>query len=259
MDAPEGRRNPWGIVLSIALFIVLIAGWQLLIWVRHLTPLVLPSPQKVAEQLVEVVLTGYIWKHLWITLVEIIGGFVAGSVLGIVLGAVVARSPLLRQALNPYIIASQAMPKLALAPIFILWFGFGLTPKIVITALIAFFPLFENTVIGISDIEPQKLELFHSLRASEWQTFVKLRVPEALPVLIAGLKVAMVLSVVGAIIGEFVGARGGLGALIIASQGTMDTPLMFAVFVILTLLGIALYSFVVWIESLVLTHRYRSR
>lgn len=246
-----------GLILSVSLFILLIATWEFAIWVADLSPLVLPTPAKVLELLVEIFVTGYVMKHLWITLAEILLGFVVGSVLGIVLGTAVAHSPLLRQAMNPYIIASQAMPKLALAPIFILWFGFGLTPKVVITALIAFFPLFENAVTALSDSDPQKLELFRSLQATPRQIFFMLKVPEALPMLFAGLKVAMVLSVVGAIIGEFVGSRGGLGALIIAAQGTMDTPLMFAVFVVLTVLGMLLYSVVGWTEQVVLARRFR--
>jgi NitT/TauT family transport system permease protein len=134
----------------------------------------------------------------------------------------------------------------------VLWLGYDLAPKVVITALVAFFPLLENTVVGLNDVAPEKLELFRLLRASAWQTFTKLRVPTALPYIFAGLRVAIVLSVVGAVVGEYVGANRGLGALIIASQGTMDTPLMFAVLVLLTAIGIGLYLTVVVVEHLTL-------
>jgi NitT/TauT family transport system permease protein len=161
--------------------------------------------------------------------------------------------------LNPYIIASQAMPKLALAPIFVMWFGFGILPKVIIAALIAFFPLFENTITGLNEVDPDKVELFRSLNATPWQVFAKLRLPNAVPFLFAGLRVAVVLSVVGAIVGEYVGANRGLGALIIASQGTMDTPLMFAVFVVLTVLGYALYRGMEGLERLCLRWRFVER
>jgi NitT/TauT family transport system permease protein len=196
--------------------------------------------------------SGQIWPHLATTLAEVLLGFALGTVLGIGGGAMVAHSPLLRRVLSPYLVASQALPKLALAPLLVLWLGYDLAPKVVITALVAFFPLLENTVVGLNDVAPEKLELFRLLRASAWQTFIKLRVPTALPYLFAGLRVAIVLSVVGAVVGEYVGANRGLGALIIASQGTMDTPLMFAVLVLLTAIGIGLYLVVVLTERLTL-------
>jgi NitT/TauT family transport system permease protein len=238
------------------LLVVLLGAWEAFVRVRGLSPLVLPPPGAVARVLAEQLASGQILPHLWTTLAEIVLGFALGSLLGVGSGAMVAHSPLLRRVLTPYIIASQAMPKLALAPLFVLWLGYDLTPKVVITALIAFFPLFENTVVGLNEVAPEKVELFRMLRASAWQTFVKLRVPSALPYLFAGLRVAMVLSVVGAVVGEYVGANRGLGALIIASQGTLDTTLMFAVLVLLTLLGVGLYLAVVAVERLVLAWQW---
>jgi NitT/TauT family transport system permease protein len=230
----------------------LLAAWEAFVRLRGLSPLVLPPPGAVAAKLVEQLGSGALLPHTATTLAEILLGFALGSALGVGSGALVAHSPLLRRVLTPYLIASQAMPKLALAPLFVLWLGYDLTPKVVITALIAFFPLFENTVVGLNEVAPEKLELFRMLRASAWQTFVKLRVPTALPYLFAGLRVAMVLSVVGAVVGEYVGANRGLGALIIASQGTMDTTLMFAVIALLTILGVALYLAVVLVERRIL-------
>ncbi len=256
--APERRRisEPAAVLLSVALLVALVAAWEAFIRLRGLSPLVLPPPGAVARTLVEQMANGLLLPHLGTTLAEILLGFALGSLLGTGSGALVAHSALLRRVLTPYVIASQAMPKLALAPLFVLWLGYDLTPKVVITALIAFFPLFENTVVGLNEVAPEKLELFRMLRASAWQTFVKLRVPTALPYLFAGLRVAMVLSVVGAVVGEYVGANKGLGALIIASQGTMDTTLMFAVLVLLTLLGVALYLAVVAAERLILAWQW---
>ena len=260
--ARQPRRGRGREALEPALSLLLLAGllvaWEAFVRLRGLPRLVLPSPLVVVQALADSLLSGYLWPHIGTTLSEILLGFLAGSALGIGLGALVAQSALLRRVLNPYIIASQAMPKLALAPIFVVWFGFGLTPKVVITALIAFFPLFENTLTGLHDVDPDQLELFRALRASRWDSFVKLRLPHAVPYLFAGLRVAMVLSVVGAVVGEFVGANRGLGALIIAAQGTMDTPLMFSVFVVLTILGVVLYKLVELAERFFTGWRYKT-
>lgn len=245
------------IVLSSLLLLVLVAGWEVIVRVRGIPPLVVPAPTVVWESLVAHTRSGFLFTHLGVTLSEILLGFLAGSLFGIGLGIGVALSSLLRGVLHPYLIASQAMPKLALAPIFVMWFGFGILPKVLITALIAFFPLFENTVAGLNEVDRDALELFRALRTTPWQTLRWLRLPNAVPFVVAGLKVAMVLSIVGAVVAEYVGANRGLGALIISSQGMMDTPLMFAVFVVLVLLGVALYQVVVLLERVCLARRYR--
>ena len=149
---------------------------------------------------------------------------------------------------SPYLVVSQMVPKLALAPLLIVWLGFGATPTVVITALICFFPLLENTLTAMQHVDPQRLELFRMLRASRWQTIWRLKVPDGKPAILAGLRVAVVLAWVGAVVGEFIGASRGLGALIIAAQGSMDTPLMFAVLVVITVLGWASYQGMVWLE-----------
>lgn len=267
-DARSGRGHPakfatgarrrlaaeWG--LQLALLGAILIGWEALVRLRSLPPLILPGPGLVLREIWDQVARGLLWDHLWVTLVEVLLGFAFGSVLGIGLGATVAHSDHLARILRPYVVASQAMPKLALAPILVVWFGFDLTPKVVIAALISFFPLFENTVTGLRAVDPDGVELFRSLRATSWQTFRTLRLPSAVPFIAAGLRVALILSLVGAVVGEFVGANKGLGALIIAAQGTMNTPLMFAVFAVLTLLGIALSTLADWAERLVLRWRY---
>jgi NitT/TauT family transport system permease protein len=245
------------IVLSCLLLVVLVAGWEIIVRVRGIPPLIVPAPTVVWENLIAHTRSGFLFMHLGVTLMEILLGFLAGSLLGIGLGIGVALSPLLRGVLHPYLIASQAMPKLALAPIFVMWFGFGILPKVLITALIAFFPLFENTVAGLNEVDRDAFELFRAVRATPWQTLRWLRLPNAVPFVVAGLKVAMVLSIVGAVVAEYVGANRGLGALIISSQGMMDTPLMFAVFVVLVALGVALYEVVVFLERACLARRYR--
>jgi NitT/TauT family transport system permease protein len=256
---PRRTRRRWvsaETLSSLLLLVGLLIAWELFVQLRGLPPLVLPGPGLVWQALVEQVAEGQLWPHLWVTVAEVLLGFGLGSALGLLLGATVAFSSRLGRVIRPYIVASQAMPKLALAPIMVIWFGFDLTPKVVIAALISFFPLFENMVAGLQAVEPEQVELFRSLRANRWQSFVKLLLPSAVPYVVAGLRVALILSLVGAVVGEFVGANKGLGALIIAAQGTMNTPLMFAVFVVLTLLGMVLSLLADIVERLALRWRY---
>ena len=147
----------------------------------------------------------------------------------------------------PYVVASQVF-KLALAPLFVLWFGFGMTSTVVITALICFFPLLENTLTALQQVPPERLELFRMLGATRTQTLLRLKLPRSLPAILAGFRVAVVLALVGAVVGEFMGASKGLGALVIASQGTMDTALMFAVLALIAALGLAVYQATLLVE-----------
>ena len=265
-DVADGEERPaWyrtsigQACLTLVVFAALLSLWWGYIVVMDLSPLILPTPYAVLDSLVENSASGLLLGHLWTTLVEILLGFALGSVVGIALGAVTAQSPLARVILSPYILASQAMPKLALAPIMVIWLGFGIAPKVVIAALVCFFPLLENTIIGLTSTSNQQVELFHVLDATRWQIFLKLRVPSALPVIFAGLRVAITLAVVGAVVGEYVGANRGLGALIIATQGSFDTPLMFAVLVYLTGVGIILYKVVDLTEQTLFSWRRVTR
>ncbi|MDP6030101.1 MAG: ABC transporter permease [Arenicellales bacterium] len=191
-------------------------------------------------RLIAYVSSGQMWPHLAITTQEILYGFVLGSVLGIGFGILAAEFSIARRVIMPYVIVSQALPKFALAPMLVIWFGFGMAPKVIIAALIAFFPLLENTYLGFTTTPGEMLELFRALRASRWTTLLKLRVPHAIPAIFSGFRVALMLSLVGAVVAEYVGANQGLGALIIVSQGTLDTELMFVAFVLLTTLGLSL-------------------
>jgi NitT/TauT family transport system permease protein len=245
--------------LTVIVFLGVLVAWTAYVRIMGLSPLVLPTPAMVWEALVENTVNGLLPMHAWTTLTEIILGFLLGSALGITLGVITAQSELMRTILSPYILASQAMPKLALAPIMVVWLGFGIAPKVVITALVCFFPLLENTIIGLTSTNSYQLELFRALSATSRQTFLKLRIPSALPVIFAGLRVAITLAVVGAVVGEYVGANKGLGALVIVTQGNFDTPLMFAIFVYLTVIGIVLYKMMEWLESTFFAWRYIKR
>jgi NitT/TauT family transport system permease protein len=239
--ARSRRQRREAVILNAGRVAVL--ALAILVW--HLaslttSPLILPGPVSVGAQLLKS--APLIARNLWVTLAEIVLGFVAGSAIGIVTGTLIAHSRRLDGILRPYIATSQAVPKAALAPLFVLWLGFGLGPKVTIAALISFFPLLENTIVGLRRVDPDALKLFASLGASPWQVFVKLRLPSGLPYILTGLRVGIVFATVGAVIAEFVTANQGLGAVIMQAQGNFDTRLMFAVIIVLTLLGVILYE-----------------
>ena len=159
---------------------------------------------------------------------------------------------LLRRVMMPYLVAVNAAPKIALAPLIVVWFGFGISSKIVMAALIAFFPLLINVVSGLANADPQKLKLMRSLAASAWMTFTKVKLPDALPSIFAGMKIAIVFAVVGAVVGEFVGAEAGLGLVIKRTDYQLDVALTFAIVAMLSLMGILLFYAVEWSERHVL-------
>ena len=243
----QSPKNPFSNFESqkiLGQFLVIVTPFLfILIW--HLiaagtTPLILPGPKDVFMRLFSYFVSGRVWPHLFMTTQEILAGFVLGGVLGLGFGTLISESVIARKVIMPYIIVTQALPKFALAPMLVIWFGFGMAPKVIIAALIAFFPLVENTYMGLTTTPGSQLELFRALRASRITTLLKLRVPHAIPAIFSGFRVALMLSLVGAVVAEYVGANQGLGALIIVSQGTLDTELMFVSFVVLTVLGLSL-------------------
>ena len=241
-------------LLSTLLGLACLAAWEAAVRVGHTSPLVLPAPSVVAQSLWQGLSSGYLGPHIAHTLTEVVLGLLLGASMGFVGGVLLGESARMRGVLMPYVVISQVVPKLALAPLFIVWFGFGTLPTVVMTALICFFPLLENTATCMQQVDANKLELFRMLRASAWQTLWRLKLPAGLPHIMAGLRVAVVLAWVGAVVGEFIGASRGLGALIIAAQGSMDTPLMFAVLTVITVLGLAFYKMSEWLERRLLSH-----
>ena len=238
-----------GYILTLLLGLMALSIWEFSVVWLGTSELVLPAPTRVTKVLWSILENGYLWPHLRQTLIEVFCGIFLGGILGCVGGILLGESKELRDLLMPYIVLSQVVPKLALAPLFIVWFGFGLLPTVVMTALICFFPLLENTTTSMQYVDAQKLELFKMLRANKWQTLWHLKIPASMPSIMAGFRVAVVLAWVGAVVGEFIGSSKGLGALIIAAQGSMDTALMFAVLVVITVLGISSYWLVQAIEQ----------
>jgi ABC-type nitrate/sulfonate/bicarbonate transport system permease component len=214
-----------------------------------LPPYILPPPEDVAGRFVEAWAEGVMTPHAVATLREVVAGFAVGAALAVALGYLLARSRLAERVLSPYLVAAQATPILALAPLLALWFPDGLTGKIVICSLIVFFPVAVATMVGIRSVDAGLLELGRSLRATRRQIFLTLEVPAALPSILGGMRVGVTLAVVGAIVGEWAGADRGLGVLINLARGSLfDIPLMFATLVTIALLGVALYVLVVLVE-----------
>jgi NitT/TauT family transport system permease protein len=215
----------------------------------------LPSPGRVYAKLVSVLAAGRLWWHTRITLAEIFGGLALGLTTATVLGYLLAKSRSLERLISPYIVASQSVPVVALAPLLVIWFRTGQLSKVLVCALTIFFPMLVNTMIGIRSVEPELVDLMRSLRATRWQMLTLLEVPSALPILLGGLKVGVTLSVIGAVVGEFVAADRGLGFLINVARGNFDTPLMFVALFTLVNIALILYLLVVLAENVFLSWR----
>ena len=243
--SPAGLRR-WGrdALLAIALpsitLVLLLALWDWAVVYFNIPSTLLARPGAVVSELYYGVTSGLLAKHTLITMQEVVYGFAVGAFAGFVLGAAVAESTWTRLALYPFLVAFQMIPKVAIAPLFIIWLGYGISSKVAFTASITFFPVVINTIVGLRSVDAEVLEMMRVFRASRWQTFWQVKLKFALPYLFASLEVAMVLSVIGAIVAEFVGATGGLGYLILQQMHTLETARVFAVLVVLSLLGIVL-------------------
>jgi NitT/TauT family transport system permease protein len=238
--------------LALLLFLGL---WDALVRWQQYPTFILPAPAIVWQRLLDLMRTGVLLRHIAVTLIEIFLGLALGLSIAAVTGYGLAKSPLLERILSPYIVASQAVPIVALAPLLVIWFGFGGLSKVLVCALTVFFPFLVTTIIGIRSVEPDLRALMRSLEASGWQTFSQLEVPSALPVLFGGLKVSVTLAVIGAVVGEFAGANRGLGFLINVARGTLDTPMLFVSLILLVVIALALYSAVAMLEYIVLRWR----
>ena len=235
------RRYPQ-FTISPAILVALLALWWLASDVLHAPTYVVPPPEKVFQALVRGLSRApwdhaSYWYHSGVTVWEALAGFAIGSALGALLGFVLSHWPLLGKSWYPYIVGFQSLPKVAIAPLMVVWFGFGLQGKVFITAVITFFPLLVNTMAGYQAVEPERIELARSCNASEWHLLSKIIFPSCLPFLFAGLGVAAVLSIIGAVVGEFVGASAGLGMLLMQYTQALEIAPLFAVILLLGLIG----------------------
>ena len=242
---------PW--ISTPLLLIVTVVIWQLSTAAFDVSPFVLPPPEAVAQALLEFSRQPDTWLvHARITLVETVVGFGFALVTGVVVGAVLGRIFWLELAVRPLVVALQVIPKVALIPLFVIWFGFGLTSKIIIAAILAFFPIMLNVLLGVRSVEPGHREVMRSLNANRWQTFSSLDFHSTLPYVFAGMEVGIVFALIGAIVGEYLGGNEGLGYMVVVALNALDAPRLFAVIILLAGLGWLLFFAVNGIKRLMI-------
>lgn len=252
-QAKARRQRAWIVPLSL---IVALAVWALAADASRLPAFMLPSPLNVWSRLMRALSDGSLLRNTLVTFVEVLGGLSLGMGVALSLGYALAKSPTAERLLAPYIVASQSVPTVAIAPLLVIWFGPGIFSKILVAALIVFFPVLVNSIVGVRSVPEELKDLMRSLRATRWQVFTKLEAPAAMPVILGGLKVGATLSVIGAVVGEFVGSDAGLGFLINVGRGQYDTALVFVAILVLIVMALGMYAVVDLLERRLL--RWRS-
>ena len=249
-EAPARTRSPFRFVLSISpaiwTLVILVAVWELAVHLTRVPVYILPAPTRIAAEFASY------WPRLLynggVTLSEVLIGFCVSIVVGVPLAVLITYSRVAERAIYPIIVASQTIPKVAIAPLLMAWFGYGMTPKIVIVVLLSFFPIVINSVVGLRASSAEMLYLAQSMGASGWQTFWKFRLPQALPYIFAGLKLATVLSVIGAVVAEFIGADQGLGYVITVAGSSFDIARQFAAIIVISAIGMLFFAVIELIE-----------
>jgi NitT/TauT family transport system permease protein len=241
-SAVRRRVAPW------LMLVLVLALWQIVTALRLVEPFLIPPPLDVLREAVTVIQNGTLWLHIQATMAPVLAGLAFGVGAALVLGYAIARLPVLEDLLSPLIVALQSTPVVAYAPLLVIWFGSGPGSKIITSALIVFFPMLLNTIAGLRNVPPGLRDLMRSLQATRWQTFTRLEVPAAMPVLMSGLKISATLAVIGAVVGEFISANAGLGFLINLARSQYDTPLVFVAVLTLTVLARTLYSLAAMLE-----------
>lgn len=239
-------------LMSAALFVVFLAAWEWLPPLAGIPPFILPPPSHVWQTFVPMLSTERLMFHTGITALEVIAGFALGTVLGASIGFVLGLTPRAELVLSPYILALQIAPKVAFAPLFVMWMGFTVYPKILVAVLIVFFPVMVNVLTAIRTVDPNMVDVVRSFSATRWQIFRMVQVPSTLPPLFAGLRISSTLAVIGVVVGELVGGNRGLGYLLVLGQGRGDTATVFVSIIMLTVIGIVAYGAVVLLERRVL-------
>ncbi len=249
------RVLPW--IVTPTLVVLIIVGWHLIVTVGQVNPFLFPPPGQVGEKFLGLLTGGTVWSHTFTTLSEILIGFGIAVVTGVIVGVLLGKFAWLESSLRPLIVISQVAPKVAFIPLFVIWFGFGLTSKIWLSALLAFFPIMLNMLLGVRSVEQGHREVMSSLNASRSQTLLQLEMRSVQPYLFAGMEVGIVLATTGAIVGEYISGSEGLGFLVVSSMNQLDAALTFALILWLSLMGLALYLivnelkrfFIPWHES----------
>lgn len=251
--APKSKVGSWrqsasGYLYPTIFVIIAFITWWAVTASGVVAPYILPSPGDTLAAFTGNV--AYLWHHTLVTTWETVLGFVISVVVGIAVAIVMVYSRTLERTFYPLILFAQVIPKIAIAPLFIVWLGFGPQPKILVAVLMAFFPIVIAGISGLRTIDPEILELTSTMGASRWKTFMKVRFPAALPELLSGMKIAATLAVTGAVVGEFVGANEGLGYVILQANGNVDTAMLFAALIIMSLLGVLLFAIILIAEQI---------
>ena len=243
------QKNAFHYLVAPGIIIILLLAWEFFVHIRDIPNWLLPAPSDITATLFQDawMLSG----HTWVTFTEVILGFTAAVVAGVLLASAIALSRSIEQSVYPIIIASQTIPIIVIAPMLLVWIGYGLAPKIIVVALISFFPITVNMVDGLRAIDPEMQRFLRTMGANKWQEFIKVRFPTSLPYLFSGLKVAIAVSVIGAVIGEWVGSKEGLGYLMIRSKPQFQTERVFAAIVILSFMGIFLFILIGVLQRLI--------
>jgi NitT/TauT family transport system permease protein len=236
------------LVLPVAFALLLLAIWEILSREGVIDPIIVPAPSEIFDSLGQLLTADYLMRHLLSTLWATLAGFALGSLGAFLIGSVAVLWPPVGRAVYPLVVAMQMLPKVALAPVFIAWLGFGFVPKVVMAASICFFPVLVNTIVGLTTVEDDQVLLLRSLRAKRWREFWELRLPSAAPEIFAGLKAAISFALIGAIVMELIGTRNGLGTLIARFSYSLDMGLVFAVLLLLSVMGLVLYGAVELID-----------
>ena len=254
----RGLRGWAGMVLPpLAFSILFLAAWQAYCVVFDISDAALPTPVEVGQALWDQ--RQLLLDNTWVTVQEILLGLLCAIVVGVTLGALIRGSRMIERAVYPWLVVSQLVPIPAIAPIFVIWFGFDLRPKILVVALVSFFPIVVNTVDGLKAVEPELINLMRTLGASRRRIFLSAQLPAALPFIFSGVRIAAAFSVIGAVFGEWVGASEGLGYLILTLNNQTATDEVFAVVVVLAAIGIGLFALISLIERIVLPWYHRPR
>lgn len=249
------RILPW--VVTPVLVVAIVVIWQLVVTIGQVNPFLFPPPGAVGEKFLGLFIAPGIWSHTLTTLSEILIGFAIAVVTGVVVGVLLGKLPWLEASVRPLIVITQVAPKVAFIPLFVIWFGFGITSKIWLSALLAFFPIMLNMLLGVRSVEQGQREVMKSLNATRWQTLLQLEMRSVQPYLFAGMEVGIVLATTGAIVGEYIAGSQGLGFLVVSSMNQLDAALTFALILWLSILGLVLYLvvnelkrfFIPWHES----------
>lgn len=234
-----GRALPW--ITTPALLLLFLLVWHFYVVKANVPALILPAPDAVWDAWKDMLVDAKTWRHTWTTIYETVFGFGCAAVIGIGLGVLLGRVRWLETTLNPFIVATQVVPKVALVPLFIVWFGFGETSKVIIAAVLAFFPILTNTLLGVKSVDLGLRDVMTSLNASRWKIFSRLEFPSAMPYILTGAEVGIVLAIIGAVVGEYLGGNAGLGYMLVAKMNAYETAALFAVIVHLTLVGFLFY------------------